>query len=83
MAATAVFLLRKFCGRRSLARCSPRGCKELDVTEQLTQQSVFIIYLSVCLSINLDLLGWPKGLFGFFHKMLWTNVKEIFGQPNI
>ena len=43
---TAVFLLRKFCGQRNLAGCSPWGCKVLDVTEQLTQQSVSI-YLSV------------------------------------
>ena len=80
---TAVFLLRIFYGQRSLVGCSPWGCKELDVTDQLTQQSVSIICLSVCLSINLDLLGWPKSLFGFFHKILWTNAKEIFGQPNI
>ena len=28
-------------------------------------------------------LGWPKSLFGFFHKMLWKNPSELFGQPSI
>ena len=30
----------------------------------------------------LMLLGWPKSSFGFFHKMLWKNLNELFGQPN-
>ena len=29
------------------------------------------------------LLGWPKCLFGFFHKMLQKNPNERFGQANI
>ena len=33
---TPVFLLGEFCGQRSLAGYSPWGCKELDMTEQLT-----------------------------------------------
>ena len=28
-------------------------------------------------------LGWPKSLFRFFCKMLWKNLNELFGQPNI
>ena len=27
-------------------------------------------------------MGWPKGSFGFFHKMLWKNSNEPFGQPD-
>lgn len=29
------------------------------------------------------ILGWPKHLFRFFHKIVWKNPKECFGQPNI
>ena len=29
-----------------------------------------------------NLLGWPKSLFGFFHKILQKNPNEVFGQPN-
>ena len=29
------------------------------------------------------MLGWPKGLFGIFHKMLQKDPNEHFGQPNI
>ena len=36
MAATPVFLPGEFHGQRSLAEYSPWGCKELDITEQLT-----------------------------------------------
>ena len=28
------------------------------------------------------ILGWPKGLFGFFHNILQKNPNELFGQPN-
>ena len=27
-------------------------------------------------------MGWPKGLFGLFHKMIWENPNEHFDQPN-
>ena len=30
---TPIFLMGKFCGQRSLAGCSPWGCKELDTAE--------------------------------------------------
>ena len=33
---TLVFLPGKYHGQRSLAGCSPWGCKELDITEGLT-----------------------------------------------
>ena len=36
MLPTPVFLLGEFHGQRSLAGYSPWGCKESDVTEQLT-----------------------------------------------
>ena len=26
--------------------------------------------------------GWPKGAFGFFHKMFQKNPKELFHQPS-
>ena len=28
------------------------------------------------------ILGWPKSLLGFFHKMWWKNPNELFGQPS-
>ena len=37
-----------WCGQQSLAWCSPRGCKELDMTEQLTW-TYWIIYLTYIL----------------------------------
>ena len=30
-----------------------------------------------------NILVWPKSSFGFFRKMLWKNLKELYGQPNI
>ena len=36
----------------------------------------------VCLTLQFsELLGWPK-VPSVFHKMLWKNPNEIFGQPN-
>ena len=32
---------------------------------------------------NVNALGWPKCLFGFFHKTLQKNSNKLFGQPNI
>ena len=31
---------------------------------------------------NMEVLGWPKSLVGFFRKMLQKNPNELFGQPN-
>ena len=42
MAITPVFLPGEFHGHRSLASYSPWGCKELDMTEQLTHILLFI-----------------------------------------
>ena len=42
MAISPVFLLGEFHGQRSLASYSPWGCKELDMTEQLTHILLFI-----------------------------------------
>ena len=36
---TPVFLPGKFCGQRSLVGYSPWGCKELDMTKQLSTQT--------------------------------------------
>ena len=33
-------------GQRSLACCSPWGCKELDTTEQMNNTKMYNIYLS-------------------------------------
>ena len=44
MAPTPVFLPGKFHGQRSLAGYSPQGCKELDMTEQLSSAQ-HIIYI--------------------------------------
>ena len=37
---TAIFLLGKLHGQRSLAVCCPWGCKELDMTEQLSMHAL-------------------------------------------
>ena len=37
---TAIFLLGKLHGQRSLAVCGPWGCKELDMTEQLSMHAL-------------------------------------------
>ena len=29
-----------------------------------------------------EVIRWVKSFFGFFHKMLWTTLNELFGQPN-
>ena len=44
MKPTPIFLPEKSHGQRSLVGCSPRGCKELDMTKQLsTHASVKIV----------------------------------------
>lgn len=30
-----------------------------------------------------QILGWSKSLLAFFCKMLWKDLNEVFGQPNI
>ena len=32
--------------------------------------------------MELNVLSWPKGLLGFFHKVSLENPNELFGQPN-
>ena len=32
---------------------------------------------------NTKLLDWPKSSLGFYCKMLWKNLNELFGKPNI
>ena len=51
MATTPVFLLGEFHGQGSLARYSPWGLKELDMTEQLT---LTLFFKDVGLSSGLD-----------------------------
>ena len=29
-----------------------------------------------------EVIRWVRSLFGFFLKMLWTTLNELFGQPN-
>ena len=41
---TPVFLPGEFHGQRSLAGCSPWGCKESDVTEQLTYTHSCVVF---------------------------------------
>ena len=45
---TPVFLPGEFQGQRSPTGCGPRGCKELDMTEQLTH----IVNLQYCVSFR-------------------------------
>ena len=35
------------------------------------------------LTLSRNILGWPRGLFRFSHKMLQKNPNEHFGQPDI
>ena len=63
---TPVFLLGKFHGQRSLAGYSPRGCRELDMTEHRTQWTMYVcVCVCVCVcevaSVVSDSLG-PYGL---------------------
>ena len=48
---TPVFLLGEFHGQRKLGGCSPWGCKESDMTEQLTH---LIACLKLVFSLGLD-----------------------------
>ena len=66
MPTTPVFLPGEFHGERSLAGCSPRGCKELDMNEQLTQtvsgrlmflQDHPVLVTSRAMSISWDFYG--------------------------
>ena len=34
-------------------------------------------------SLHREILGWPKSSFRFFCSILWKNLNELFGQPNI
>ena len=43
---TSVFLPGKFHGQRSLAGCSPWGCKESDMTERLNTFSLSLLWAS-------------------------------------
>ena len=31
---------------------------------------------------SLEVLGWSKSSFRFFHNILWKNPNKLFGQPN-
>ena len=66
MPTTPVFLPGEFHGQRSLAGFSPRGCKESDMNEQLTQtvsgrltflQDHPVLVTSRALSISWDFYG--------------------------
>ena len=46
------------------------GVTESDMTERLSSPHFFI-------------LGWPKNSFGFFCKILWKNLSELFDQVNV
>ena len=55
------------------------------------QVSVTFCFWLVLLGLNYPckrpvenkILGWPESSFGFFHKMLWKNLNEHFGQHSI
>ena len=36
----------------------------------------------VCFNVIVIILGWPKSLSRFFHKMVQKNLSKLFGQPN-
>ena len=67
---TPVFLPGKCHRERSLVGYSPWGHKESDMTERLSSPHFFT-------------LGWPKSSFGFFCKILWKNLSELFDQVNV
>lgn len=33
-------------------------------------------------SLNINILGWPKSFFRFFHRIFWKNPNKCFGQLN-
>ena len=67
--ATEVFLPGKFHGQRSLAGYSPRGCKESDMTEQLTLSKYA---LSICWSTWFASLILNSQLrHDFIHNRIW------------
>ena len=50
------------------------------LTPNLTKLIMFLSFFCFYL-VLLIVLGWPKSSFGFFCKMLWKNLNELFGQP--
>ena len=58
---TSVFLLGELRGQRSLARYSPRGHKELDLTERLTLLLIWGIERWNNLSFTIQLMGAEPG----------------------
>ena len=45
--------------------------------------SSFFFFLIIVVSpICLQIVGWPKHSFMFFHKMSQKNLNELFGKPN-
>ena len=52
---TPVFLPGEFHGQSSLVGYSPQGCKELDITEQLSMHVIFVILVSMSLSLKINL----------------------------
>ena len=38
--------------------------------------NVLLYIMTIVLYLFLYILGWSKGLFGFFHKMLWIHLME-------
>ena len=66
---TPVFLFGEFHGQRSLAGCSSQGCKELDVTEWLTQHTSFPTSTHLSVFSN----SAPRMLSCFSHVRLCAN----------
>ena len=54
--------------------------------QNLVAKTVYVNTISFCLKKKKRkkmILGWPKRSFRFFHKIVWKNPNEYFGQPNI
>ena len=68
---TPVFLTGEFHGQRSLASCSPWGCKESDTTEQLTL-SLF--------SLNNFRLSAAQVLLAVFCELQYPTPREIWPE---
>ena len=78
---TPVFLLGKSHGQRSLTRCSPRGPKDLDMTERLNTQSL-AIYVLKANSVFTSAFQWKLvvTLQTLIVKRTWVNLCFIYGN---
>ena len=74
---TPVFLPGKFNGQRSLAGCSPWGCKEWDTTKQLSTHT-YPKQLSACTHTHKHTHNSQTLNKSHFNFIIWINIKSGF-----